>query len=741
MFPDIKITDNVGDPISTAGVDLSHPSSLLNYLKTELLHLAVLPDFLARKDLKLTDAATKPIEFKADVKDGFQLGNTKPEINVTPEVQASIRVNATPGSELVEDDPFHLGAKVPDKTGYVSVGFDGSLDLGVSGSSGDLTFGLDANTDVRLEYFKAFALGAGEPTLADAVVQTMSTYVIPADISDITSLGVNDIATVSGSGSLKFSGGVLVNAIPNPLVSVDLPLGAGSIAVQAGVLAGLSASFTISGNYQVHALRLDPDTIELSFLRERGTAWKADLSSSAGLSATIGSLDLINLLIGAVSTDPMHDKKQLALLQPEEIEALAAAIKSGLNHNLAASLDLVLSPSTDNQVGFQYYVQPAKLSADANQAVHRALDGDLSLLTTMEDTMQEGGVLAPGLQLRQSLLTELRKHDTTLKLNLLGIVNLVNVSDLILKGETLTDDVTGDVTIKETVTGNRISAITSPLDRNEALRKAIFDSVLATTSYRAGKAIAAPTLTCQQVHFALNQKTNQQIMGDYLNWFCALRLLTQADKAASLAQFGVGGASTCVLRTSFADGDCTAMFFDASGNLRPQSDFLEIGRQAMRALLNPAQQDIDKLRYQIVDDALWPQARKMGPSRNLGSLVGLDPDDPRVGVLVGDVLVITNWADAMSLVGSAVRDVRTFVGNADPATLAQNNVFKQKCAAMQGKLSETVKASTMRFEEPWGMVCLYWAAGSPSSSYAKISSASLNLERGTQPKVLADPHS
>lgn len=733
MFPDIKITDQLDKPISTGTVDLSHPSSLLNYVKAELLHLAVLPDFLARKDSKLTEAATKPIEFKADVKNGFQLGNTKPEINVTPEVQASIRVNATPGSELVEDDPFHAGAKVPDKTGYVSVGFEGSLDLGVSGSSGDLTFGLDANTDVHLEYFKAFALGPGEPTLADALVQTMSTYVIPADISDVTSLGVNDIATVSGSGSLKFSGGVLVNAIPNPLVSVGLPLGTGTIAVQAGVLAGLSASVTISGNYQVHARRLDPDTIELSFLREHGTAWKADLSSSAGLSAKIGSFDLINLLIGAVSTDPMHDKKQLASLRPEEIEALAAAIKSGLDHSLAASLDLLLSSSTDDQAAFQYYVQPAKLSPDANQAVHRALDGDLSLLTTMEDTMQDGGVLAPGLQMRQSLLTELRKHDTTLKLNLLGIVNLVNVSDLILKGETLTDDVTGDVTIKETVTGNRISAITMPLNRNEALRKAIFDSVLATTSYRAGKAIAAPTLTCQQVHFALNQSTNQQIMGDYLNWFCALRLLTQADKAVPLAQFGAGGASTCVLRASFTDADCTAMFFDASGSLRPQSDFLEIGRQAMRALLDPDHQDIDKLRYEIVDDALWPQVLKIGPNPNLGPLVGLDPNDAHVGVLIGDVLVITTWADAMTRVGAAVRDIRSFVGNANPAALAQNNVFKQKSAVLQAKLSETVKSSTMRFEEPWGMVCLYWAAGSPSTSYAKISSASLNLERGTQP--------
>ena len=739
MAPNITITDQLDKPISTGSIDLTHPSSLVNYLKAELLHLAVLPDFLARKDSKLSEAATKPIEFKADVKNGFQLGNTKPEIDLTPEVQAAIRVNATPGSEAVDDNAFHVAARVPDQTGYVSVGFQGSLDLGVSGSSGDLTFGFDANTGVRLDYFKAFPLGPGEPTLVDALRQTMSSYVIPADVSDLTLLGVNDIACVSGTGSLQVSGGISVSAAPNPLVSVALPLNVGTVAVQSGVVAGLSARFAISGNYQVRARRLDADTIELSFLRERGATWKADLSASGGVSAKVAGFDLVTALLGAISTDPTHDKKQLGTLKPEEIAALAGAIKSGLDHSLKASIDLVLSSSDDDQAAFQYHVQPAKLSANASAAVHKALDGDLSLLTAMEDSMQDGGSLAPGLQMRNSLLTEVRKRETTLKINLLGIVNLITISDLILKGEAFTDDVTGDVTIKETVTGNRISAITSPLDRNEALRKAMFNSVLVTTSYRAGKAILLPTLGCQQVHFALNQKTNPQILDDYLDWFCALRLLTPAERAAPLAQFSGGGPSTCVLRTSFSDADCTALFFDASVNLRPKSDFLEIGRQAMRALIDPDRQDIDKLRYRILD-ALWTQALETGASPKLGTLVGISTEDPRVGVLVGDVFVITKWAEAMSQVGEAVQAVRTVVGDADPATLAQNNVFKQKSSALQSKLAAIVKASTLRFEDPWGMVCLYWAAGSPSTSYGKLTATTLSLERGSHPTI-PDVHS
>jgi hypothetical protein len=736
-MPDIQVTDQLGKPVPTIKVDLAHPSSLIKYLKTESLHLAVLPDFLAKKDNTLSQAAPKPIQFQVKAQHKFQLGNTKPEIEITPSFQTTIRVNASPGTNLFDGDPFHAPAKVPDHTGYVSVGFQGSLDLGVSGSDGDLTFGFDKTTTISLEYLKTFPLGTGEPTLGNALGQTLSSYVIPADISDLGLLNVNDIATVSGQGSLKVSGGVHITTSPNPLASVDLPLGAGMIAVNAGVTTGLSASFTISGTYQVRTQRKDADTIELSFLRERGTTLKADLSAGAGITAKLGTTDLIASVLGCISTDPTGDKKLLADLRPAEIKTLHDAIKGGLGHSLQASLDVILSAATDDQAAFQYEIQPARLSPAANIAVHKALDGDLSLLTSMEENMQAGGILSPGVKMLNSVLSETRKRGVTLKINLLGILNYLTVSELIRNSETLTDDVTGDVTIKETVTGNSITAIVDPMARNEALRKAIFDSVLVTTSYRAGKAVALPNLSCDQMHFALNQNTNQQIMGNYLSWFIALKLLTGPDKVTILSRFTNGGPSTCVLRTSFGDADCTAMFFDGSGALRPAAYYLEIGRQALRALLDPQHQATDQLRYQIVDDKLWPTALGIGPAPGLGPLVGLNTDDPQVKILRGDVFVITEWAKAMVAAGALVQDVKAFVGNSDITTLFQNDEFKKKSGALQNKMAAIVKVSTIRFNEPWGMVSLFWAGGSPHAAYAKAVSQRLTVGRGGQPIIAA----
>jgi hypothetical protein len=264
----------------------------------------------------------------------------------------------------------------------------------------------------------------------------------------------------------------------------------------------------------------------------------------------------------------------------------------------------------------------------------------------------------------------------------------------------------------------------------------MFNSVLATTSYRAGKAIAMTDLNCEQVHFALNQNTNHQTMADYLSWFMALNLLSPQEKTAVLAGFVDGGHSTCVLRTSFGDVECVSMFFDADGNLRPMQYYLEIGRQALRVLLDPDSKSIDPLRYRIVD-YLWPTALKTGANVNLGPLVGLSTTDPRVQVLVGDVFVITSWAQAMVDAGALVQDMRTFVGKSDPVTLFQNNEFKNKRDTLQKKLAAMVKASKTRFDEPWGMVCLFWAAGSPHTAYAKTVTQRLTIDRRAQPTLAA----
>lgn len=730
-MPSFSLTDDFGKPVDGPKVDLTSASSLFQYLKSEALHLTVAPDFLARKDQPLTQAAPDPIQFQLKAGNTFQLGNTKPEIEFTPELQVRVRANTTKDSNLFQDDPFLVAATVPEHAGYVGLQVVGALDLGASGSAGDLTFGFDANGSVTIEYLKAFATDADEPTLGEATGKMISGYVIPAEVADLRRLQVNDVCTVSGQGSLTISAGFNITTPVNPLASVNLPLGVGTIQVRDGVMAGVSASFTIAGSYQIRARGLATGAIELSFLKERGTTLKTDLTASGGVSVNLGSTDLLPRLLGAIGTDTV-DQSVLAGLTADEIETFTGAIQDGVDHSLQASLDLALSASTDDQAAFQYEIQPDLLDGAASAAVQRALRGDLSRLTLLEQGMQADGTLTPGVKLLNSVLSHVRTHGVSLKVNLLGIVNLISLSKLISGCEFLTEPASGDLTIKETAKSERISAITNPFDRQEALRKALFDAVMVTTTYRVSKAIAMPELKCKSMHFAVNQNTNGQTLSDYLNWFVALGLMGQAEKPAILSRFGGGGASTCLMRTEMDDPACESLFFDAHGNLRLESDYLEIGRQALRALLDPASSEIDRFRSQFLADPTWRQALEIGPSPQLRSLIPLPSTDSRRDVVLadvtGDLYDIAWWAAGMQKAGKGLQDMRAFLAGRDPVSLAGDNEFAERRDKLQKLMVGVVKDSKLRFHEPWGMVCLFRASGSRQSS-GKLVAGKLVVEK------------
>ena len=731
---DIQFTDDLGKSAPDVKIDLSQPSSLLKYAKTELLHLAVAPDFIARAPQPLTTAAPNPISFQLKLSHTFQLGNTKPEIGLTPSFGATLRVTTTKGSTLFEDDPFQIASTVPDQTGYVSLTLQGALDLGVSGSSGDLTFGFDTNRSVAIEYWKAFTLGAGQPTLGEATGKMLSGYVIPADVDDLKLLGVNDICSISGQGSLTISGGFTVSAVPNPLASVDLPLNAGKVEVKTGVMAGIQASFTITGSYQVRARRTSEDAIELSFYKQRGTMLKTDLSASAGVSVTFRDTDLLKSLLGAIGTNPNDDATKKLFedggLTKDEIATLTGAIKDSLDHSFQASLDLALSQITDDQAAFQYEIRPALLNATASAALHQALDADLSGLTALE-LATEGAQLAPGLKLLSSVLTIVRKKQVVLKLNLLGLVNFISVSELIRKCVVVKDPGTGFLTIADSVTGNRINAVAEPLRRSEALRKTMFESLMLTATYRVSDAISMPELTSHNFHFAFNDTTKSAVLADYLGWCVLMNLLTEQERSDYLKGFPGGGHSTCLIRTEFDKSACHSLFFETPNKLWDVSHYLNLGRQAMRALIDPGNSDTDRIRYALLDKH-WADAVRTGPNDNLASLVGLhltnSTDRAITMFLIGDVYTIAWWADAMVAAGQAIADMQQFLAGADPATLAGSHEFAKRRDQLQKKMAGVISKSRTRFDEPWGLVSLFWAAGSTGAS-ARVMAAGLLLER------------
>src|ERR1035441_369250 len=701
-MPEISITDDLGKPVEAVKIDPTQPSSLVNYARSQALHLIVVPDFVVLEGKGLAEAAPKPIQFQATLGNGFQLGTSEPVITLTPKVQAVLRADAS-----------HAGLEVT-----------GSFCVGAAGSAGDLTFCLDVTSSVTIGFDKAFSGVAAEPTLGGAVGRMLSGFVIPASVADLGLLKAGDVATVSGKGSLKVTGGFNIAAPVNPLASVKLPLNAGSIDVKDGLMAGVSASVTLSGGYQIRASGLAGGAVGLRFQKQKGAALRADFTASASASVKFGGTDLLGGLLGAIGKSDA-DPKLLAGLTEEETKTFNAALKEGVDHSLQAALDLALATAAEEEALFEYEIQPGALDDASTSAVNHALHSDLTPLTGMEK--------AAGVTPRSNVLTRMRSQGITLKVNLLGIVNLISLEKLVSKCEILSDAASGGVTIKETAQSEQIGAISDPYARQEALRKAIFESVLVTTTYRASGAVAMPGLDCANLHFVANRDTDAATARGYLNWFAALNLIAKGDVAGVLAGYTGEKTSTCLLRTVLDDAACENLFL-AGGQTHDAAYYREFARQALRALLHPESNAIEGARYRFLnDEATWARAVEIGPSPALRELIPLNPMDPAFELVLadvtGDLYDIVWWAESMTKAGAALVGMRQFLKGRDPVGLKDDAEFQRNCASLQKVMMSVVAKSKARFGEPWGMVSLFWSAGSPTGATGRLQAGNWSLAR------------
>ena len=165
-MPDISITDDLGAPVESVKIDLTQPSSLVNYARAQLLHLIVVPDFLALQDKALSVAAPKPIQFQARLGNDFALGIAEPQITLSPKIQAVLRADST-----------HAGLEAT-----------GSLAVSAGATAGELSFGIDAGSSVTIGFCKAFDGAAPAPSLGGAVGQMVSGFVIAASVDDLKML-------------------------------------------------------------------------------------------------------------------------------------------------------------------------------------------------------------------------------------------------------------------------------------------------------------------------------------------------------------------------------------------------------------------------------------------------------------------------------------------------------------------------------------------------------------------------
>jgi hypothetical protein len=717
---DIKVSDN-------ASLSLAFPAGADSAFMKYMLRPGTIDVELTQKqapEALIDKLVPCGVKFTTPVK----LGSAAEELSIQTGLQGTMRLETGTLFDPKTDD-FGDSLSVPGGQAYVSAGIAASLNAGLTERSGDLQFGFSAGSSIILTNHRRFDT---KTKVSSALRTLFEGFVIPADLQDVERLAPDAIATVEGSGSLKFSATATLAAATNPLATLA-PGSISELCVKPGEALCLQTAVTLTGGYQVRVRRLEGKKFQLGYEKKQGETLAVTASAQAGLTADVHGFDLIANLMKAISRDPVVDKdtfgKQTGLTDTE-ISAISAAMKAGIDRNLALSISAELDLSAGSTAAFSYEIDLDALDDEAKRAVHSALDGDLEGLE---------GADHPGVTRLTSVFGALREGKRILKINLLGIFNFGSVTDLIRNGKLIVDRESGAITIADKVTANRIGFTVDHFAKDSAkLRMVLASGVTMTAGYTVGGVIPKdPAFGCDCWSFEFHQNTNRQNIEHYLHVAQALQLMKPADAAAKLASVSVlpsdaFKASTFHVESSYAAAPFEAMFLGvAPGSAQPRSrtEYENLGRSAMATLLPPNDPATAVRLRPLTEDRLWRSLTGLLSAEAIKQELrdqGVTNDPNALADVVSDVLLIFWWAGAMSGMAHALADLLAYL-KTTPEPDSENDAFKKLRKALDDSMAAVSSDTQPSFGEPWGLLVMARATGMKDTTTATLVNSRLSF--------------
>lgn len=717
-MPTIKILDNLSADLVV--VAPTADSAFSKYLKGDLAILLAAPELAKAMPKPLAPGRNFALNFGLNFTNALEFGAANTEWTIGTAFHAQAGVTAMAPSSLFDQEHFGEPILVPDGMAYVWFSFQPTIKLGIAGGEGDLSFGFNAGTSIDVRSCRLFPVGPGAQTMGASIAEVIRTFSIPGDVEDLVRMPEGAVSAVTGTGSFQISGSFDVAAAVNPLATPKLPLVGSPLSLNAGASLDVGARIRISGEYQIRAQKVAATTVRLGLYKRAGTQFTFDVNASAGISANSFSKDLFSVLMKKISSDPAADAQQLsdAGLSEPQIGAIQDAVQAGINRSLSVALEFQFSALRSNEAAFLYDIRLDQLNHESALAVHHALDGDFSGLTGLQDLSM------PGITPVRSITNELRKRGVSMRVNLLGIVNAISISELVKSGSVTFEPISGALVIADKVSSEKISVSSRPLEADgQKLRKAVFESLMVTAAYNASRLTLSQEFTASQSYFEFHQTTNSRTMADNLDAIVAMGLMTRDERRDALAGTTQFGNSTLLLETAFDPGAFRALFVDAAGKPRPQEDYERIGRDAMLALVAG---DPDDFRHiPLANDELWRKLRASGQPGFPFILPAPLNQGVQLGVIRSDYTLIVWWAGSMALAARSLVEMESFLKTVDPAGLHENNDFKKRRKALIDTLGDAVAGNQSTFGDPWGLLAMDAAAGRLSDARAVVVSPRL----------------
>jgi len=713
----IKLTDGLNLDFTP-----NPASSFEKYLTTPGIEFVPAAAFAAAWTKKLSEVGAEAVTAGLSFKRKLELGNGAPELTIGAGVRARTAVFGKAGKDIFAGEFLGDEVKTPAGKAYVSFGFEARLGAGISDKLSDITFGIDANGTLQAD---CYALCDQTETLAVAVQAVLENFVMAGDLNDLRAMRVGSIFTAAGKGGFKLSGGLSVDFGPNPMALPTLP-GIAPVKLTAGGSADISASVKVSGEYQIRARKMAEGVVRLGYHKRRASEMNVEVSAKAGVDAAIAKTSLIEKLMRSIVPDEDFQETMDRLsgdgLSGDSRKAIDDALSASIDRSLSVSLSAAFNRLKTGDAAFLWDIELDRLKEEGRDAVNAALDGNLVPLTSFEEHLPDG------ITLRQSVFQEVQRKRTTVKVNLLGILNYVSVSELIVKGRVLFEPLTGTLVVTDTATANTISAVTRPLEADgEKLRHLMAQCVLVTASYRAANVGGPLSLTSAQTFFEFHRKTKRDQMKDYLDAVVGLGLITAEEKTAMLDRPEYGP-STILLEADYNDTRCARLFLDAQGEPRKMDEYERAGRFAVRALT----EDDDDQSYRSIpmkNDALWKKMRSAGQA-SLGTVLppALRNDVNKLGTVIADYSVIVWWAKTMRETAKEIEKMRTFLADNPAVDLRHDNSFKRLRKELADHLGKVAKDTKTQFGEPWGLVAMANLMQGEASVSAVINAREFSLD-------------
>ncbi|MEI9973773.1 MAG: hypothetical protein WDO73_17995 [Ignavibacteriota bacterium] len=270
--------------------------------------------------------------------------------------------------------------EIADGTCYVGLGVQASVGASTGAVEGSLQFGVNPGASLDLHNYRKFPVAARHHPARCSQGRRWRPFVIPASADDLASLPEDCVATVTGTGSLTFSGTANLLAVTNPLASVQLPGPLPAPSVTAGGSVDVGAALTLSCTFQVCARKVAPGHVQLGWYREKATDFAVTATASEGVAVGFGTTDVFSDLIRAISSNATADLDELqkAGLPPGQIQAIQSAVAAAVNRKLELAVSAEIGSTNSASGMFVFDIDLAALTTDSRKAIDKALRGDLS---------------------------------------------------------------------------------------------------------------------------------------------------------------------------------------------------------------------------------------------------------------------------------------------------------------------------------------------------------------------------